>query len=182
MANPKHLAKLKEGVEAWNTWRLGNMYIMPDLRWADLSDVDLSKADLRWADLRSVDLRMASLKKANLIGVDLRRASLEKANLVAANLTGANLSGTDLQEARLFGADLGGVNLRSANLNRADLRRVRNVTVKQLSKEVKLNGAELDPDLMEKLYRLYPHLRMTLKTNKRKGFTQRCPHCTGATK
>ena len=145
MANPKHLLKLKEGIEVWNTWRKGNPYIFPDLRWANLRLADLGEADLRWADLRSADLRMASLKKANLIGADFRRALLEKANLIAANLIGANLSGTGLQEARLFGADLRGVNLRSANLSRADLRRVRNVTVKQLSKEVKLNGAELDP-------------------------------------
>ena len=36
MANPKHLLKLKEGIEVWNTWRKGNPYIIPDLRWADL--------------------------------------------------------------------------------------------------------------------------------------------------
>lgn len=178
MANPKHLLKLKEGIEAWNTWRKGNPYIFPDLRWANLRLADLGEADLRWADLRSADLRMASLKKANLIGVDFRRALLEKANLIAANLMGANLSGTDLREARMFGADLRGVNLRSANLSRADLRRARNVNVKQLSKEVKLNGAELDPDLIDKLKKLYPHLCENLRTKKGKRPTQQCRHCT----
>lgn len=182
MANPKHLLKLKEGVDVWNTWRKGNPYIIPDLRWANLRLADLGEVDLRWTDLRCADLRMASLKKANLIGVDFRRALLEKANLIAANLIGANLSGTDLQEARLFGADFRGASLRWANLSRADLRRVRNVTVKQLSKEVKLIGAELDPDLMEKLNRLYPHLCENLKVKKRKRPTQRCPHCIGAIK
>jgi len=102
MANPKHLLKLKEGVEVWNTWRKGNPYIIPDLRWA--------------------------------------------------------------------------------NLSRADLRRVRNINVKQLSKEVRLNGAELDSDLMEKLKRLYPHLCENLKAKKRKRPTQRCPHFIGAIK
>jgi uncharacterized protein YjbI with pentapeptide repeats len=53
MANPKHLLKLKEGIEAWNTWRKGNPYIFPDLRWANLRLADLGEADLRWADLRS---------------------------------------------------------------------------------------------------------------------------------
>jgi hypothetical protein len=168
MANPKHLLKLKEGIEVWNTWRKGNPYIFPDLRWANLRLADLGEADLRWADLRCADLRMASLKKANLIGVDFRRALLEKANLIAANLMGANLSGTDLR----------GVNLRSANLSRADLRRARNVNVKQLSKEVKLNGAELDPDLIEKLKKLYPHLCENLRTKKGKQPTQQCCHCS----
>lgn len=178
MADPRHLLKLKEGVKTWNAWRLGNPYIMPDLRLANFSWADLREADLRWADLRGADLRGASLKKANLIGADLRRALLEKANLIAANLIGANLSGTDLQEARLFGADLRGVSLRSANLSGADLCRVRNLTVKQLSKDVKLNGTELDPDLIENLRIHYPHLCVNLKTRKRKCPTQQCPHCT----
>ncbi|MGA2411123.1 MAG: hypothetical protein ABSG46_12140 [Candidatus Binataceae bacterium] len=29
MANPEHLAKLKEGVEAWNQWREENPEILP---------------------------------------------------------------------------------------------------------------------------------------------------------
>jgi hypothetical protein len=32
MANPKHLKKLNEGVEAWNLWREQNPYINTDLR------------------------------------------------------------------------------------------------------------------------------------------------------
>ena len=30
MGNPEHLAKLKEGVEAWNAWRGKTPDIMPD--------------------------------------------------------------------------------------------------------------------------------------------------------
>jgi hypothetical protein len=55
---------------------------------------------------------------------------------------------------------------------------VRNVTLKQLSKEVKLNGAELDPDLIDKLKKLYPHLCENLRTKKGKRPTQQCRHCT----
>jgi hypothetical protein len=71
MANGKHLLKLNEGVEAWNTWRRGNPYIMPDLRWANLRSADLREADLRWADLRGADLR----KARNLSAKQLAKAS-----------------------------------------------------------------------------------------------------------
>ena len=37
MANPEHLAKLKEGVEVWNQWREENRGEVVDLREADLS-------------------------------------------------------------------------------------------------------------------------------------------------
>ena len=89
MANPEHLAKLKEGVKAWNEWRKRHEEISPDL-----SEVNLSVANLRGADLSN----------ANLIG-----ANLEFANLTSANLTGANLIGAKLTGAKLTGADFNGV-------------------------------------------------------------------------
>ncbi len=178
MANRVHLSKLKEGVEAWNNWRLGNPYTMPDLSGANLTGANLSGANLRWADLRQADLRSAFLRKANLIGADLRRALLERSNLIAANLIGANLRGAFLEGANLIGADLSGANLRRAKLGWADLRKARNLSVKQLSKEVMLNGAELDPDLIDKLKKLYPHLCESLRTKKGKYPTQHCRHCT----
>jgi len=46
MANPEHLAKLKEGVEAWNQWREEHRGIYADLINVDLSNVDLSGANL----------------------------------------------------------------------------------------------------------------------------------------
>jgi hypothetical protein len=46
MANPKQLAKLKEGVEGWNKWRKSNPSIEADLREADLNEANLRKATL----------------------------------------------------------------------------------------------------------------------------------------
>ncbi|MGD0073319.1 MAG: ion channel [Candidatus Binataceae bacterium] len=51
MANPEHLAKLKEGVEAWNKWRKENPEIDPELDDADLQGADLSVANLQGANL-----------------------------------------------------------------------------------------------------------------------------------
>src|SRR5579863_2324045 len=98
MANPGHVAKLLEGVEAWNKWR-ASQTIVPDLDGADFfSGKDLSGANLRGADLRGVkfngaNLFGASLREANLQGVDLSVAQrgLQTEQLAGADLTGAAL-------------------------------------------------------------------------------------------
>ena len=96
MANPGHVAKLKEGVEAWNAWRNGKLVPLkptdasgtfdtivdgPDLEGANLEGVDLSKANLKLARLgkawlAEVKLRGADLQNAQLNGAVLDRASL----------------------------------------------------------------------------------------------------------
>jgi uncharacterized protein YjbI with pentapeptide repeats len=151
MANPEHLAKLKEGVKAWNQWRKENPEIRPDLRGADLSRVnlieadlsetnlikanlfraDLNKVDLEGADLceafileanlSAANLRGAALNAADLIGANLHEADLSGASLAGADLIGANLIGADFRTANLHGADLSGANLLSSNLSGADL-------------------------------------------------------------
>src|SRR3954453_19806146 len=57
MANAEHLAILRQGVDAWNTWRRKEPRVRPDL----------SEADLRGADLRGADLSKAKLIEADLI-------------------------------------------------------------------------------------------------------------------
>jgi hypothetical protein len=37
MANEEHLARLKQGVEAWNQWRMANLEIQPPLAGAHLA-------------------------------------------------------------------------------------------------------------------------------------------------
>ena len=69
MANEKYLAILKQGVDAWNTWRKENIAILPNLI------------------------------GANLIGANLRGANLSGANLSEANLSDARLRGANLSEA-----------------------------------------------------------------------------------
>jgi hypothetical protein len=88
MCNPQHLAKLWDGVEAWNQWRRENPRIRPNLREADLSRADLSGS--------------------NLAGTQLCEAKLFSSNLSGSDLRAANLIGTDLSEADLSGADLTG--------------------------------------------------------------------------
>jgi hypothetical protein len=46
MANEEHLARVKEGVEAWNQWRGAHSEIQPNLSGAKLSGAALRRADL----------------------------------------------------------------------------------------------------------------------------------------
>jgi uncharacterized protein YjbI with pentapeptide repeats len=123
MANPEHLAKLKEGGEAWNQWRKQNLRVKPDLREAVvLYGVDLSKANLRKANLNGAHLIDANLSGANLSKANLREASLDSANLTGADLSKADLSEASLSRANLTGVDLGEAILSWSDLVDADLR------------------------------------------------------------
>ena len=141
MPNPEHLAKLKEGLEAWNEWRRVNTEVEPDLSGANLSGADLSGADLSKANLSDADL-----SRANLSDADLGRANLSHANLSYANLGGADLSGAYLGGATAGGAYLGGATASEADLSRAYLRVAdlskANLSVADLS-EANLSGADL---------------------------------------
>jgi uncharacterized protein YjbI with pentapeptide repeats len=112
MANPEHLAILKQGVKEWNKWRTEH----PGVLYPDLCETDLIKADLHWANLSR-----ARLSGANLMGADLTRAHLIEANLRSADVRDANLAGAILSEADLGGANLLRANLREANLGGANL-------------------------------------------------------------
>jgi hypothetical protein len=130
LANPEHLAKLKEGVEVWNQWRIENPEESPDL-----SEADLYKANLYGVDLIGADLRKGYFSEANLTTANLSGADLRKANFFGASLSGATLFDADLREsdreadltdtnfsgASLAGADLGGADLRRATLVSTDL-------------------------------------------------------------
>ena len=120
MADKEHLARLKQGVKAWNAWREQNMDARPNLRGADLRKLDLSLVNLRGADLSE-----AVFSKARLTNADLREADLKEANLGRAVLRNANLGATELSRADLGMADLRKANLDGARLVRADLRGVR---------------------------------------------------------
>jgi uncharacterized protein YjbI with pentapeptide repeats len=105
MGNPQHLAKLQQGVLAWNRWRCENPGIRPNLREADLS--------------------RANLSGAHLAGAHLGEANLFSANLSGANLSGTNLIGADFSEADLNGADLTGAWAARALFVNLDLRGVK---------------------------------------------------------
>src|SRR3954469_430378 len=86
MANEEHVALLKQGVDAWNAWRLENPKLIPDLSQANLNGADLRKMLLPWTNLRKANLRDANLSQANLLGTNLHDADLRDADLGCAHL------------------------------------------------------------------------------------------------
>ena len=111
MANPDHVAIVKQGAEAIRLWRKQHPEERLNLYRADLYEIPLYKADLCKADLRKADLRKADLGEAHLDETDLRGASLHEARLAGAtmsNVRGAyrahGLETTRLQPASGTGA------------------------------------------------------------------------------
>jgi hypothetical protein len=131
MTKRSHLEILEQGPEVWNTWRIENPGVKPQLASEDLSEMDLTAvnlgeadltdAELFQADLTEANLKMAVLTRADLSGADLSGAALYKAELAEACLIEADLTGANLGAANLRGADLRGTKLRGVDLNEADL-------------------------------------------------------------
>jgi hypothetical protein len=126
LANPEHLAKLKEGIDLWNKWRKQDRELQPNLRSASLVGADLMAADLTGSNLRGANLSGANLIGAKLNGANLKGAQFKGADLRGADLcgstsVGADFFGASLVDADLMGADLSRANFRTANLMRADL-------------------------------------------------------------
>jgi hypothetical protein len=156
MANPAHVAIVRQGAEAILHWQ--TMHPREHLK---LHRADLREANLRGADLIEADLREANLDRAFLIGAALTNANLDRASLeetdlwdaflYEATLHEANLERAYLVGADLHGADLTGARLEEANLNHADLTEATltgaNLRCAQL-KGSQLWGAKLDNALL----------------------------------
>jgi hypothetical protein len=104
MANPEHLAILKQGIGVWNQWRDENLDVIPDLSDANLSGANLREANLFGANLIRTNLTVANLSGANLIRSNLVEAELFGANLVGANLYYSQVIYANFQKATLTGA------------------------------------------------------------------------------
>lgn len=127
MANPDHVAIVRQGSRAIQQWQSQHGGEHFDLCGADLREIHLSEIDLQRANLCQANLQRANLAKANLRSADLTGAHLDLANLSDADLSGAVLKaavlkGANLQHAKLDHAKLQGANLQSAHLQKASLR------------------------------------------------------------
>jgi Ion channel/Pentapeptide repeats (8 copies) len=129
MADAEHVAKLLEGVAAWNKWREDNPGIIADLKEVDLTENAFRSTALYGRDekgrleinLQHVNLQRADLRRANLQGAILLFADLQDAKLLHANLQGAKLSFANLQDAILMDTNLRGVDFTCTNLQDANV-------------------------------------------------------------
>lgn len=126
MANPEHLKVLRQGIVAWNQWRLINPNIVPNFSGADLGYADLMSASFKpivdklIADKHlQADRIKADFSGYDLGGADLSGANLHRAYLVRTDFSGANLNGANLVATILVAANLSGARLSLANLSQA---------------------------------------------------------------
>lgn len=110
MPNQQHLDILKQGVKSWNKWRKKHPEIQPDLRRADLADINKGM------------LNGVNFHRAKLDGANLNQAILSTARLSYADLSDADLSGANLSHADLGGAHFKETNLTSTKLSYASMR------------------------------------------------------------
>lgn len=120
MANPEHLAILKQGVEVWNAWREANPDVVPDLSGAELSYTDFSNAYMQHVNLTGTVLHRASFHRtilswAVLEGADLSHAGLPQAYLYQTNFRSANFNLAAVERAELNRVDLRDANLTNTN-------------------------------------------------------------------
>jgi uncharacterized protein YjbI with pentapeptide repeats len=101
VANEEQLEILKQGVRAWNEWRVRSNPVI-DLTDASLPGIDLSSVDV----FTRLELFHADLAGADLAGANFGGASLVHANLLDTNLRGSSLAGAELWGANLDYADL----------------------------------------------------------------------------
>jgi hypothetical protein len=133
---------------------LGGAYLFT----AHLEEANLMYAILSRADLIDANLEDAYLWGANLEGANLEGANLEGANLSEAKLKEASLKGANLKEAILKGANLRGADLEGAFLLGAILQGAKYLNIEQLAKAKTLYNAQLDPELLQRIKKDYPHL------------------------
>ncbi|NBD18859.1 MAG: hypothetical protein GVY04_22810 [Cyanobacteria bacterium] len=68
MANPRHLRRLRQGVEEWNRWRKEERNVRPNLRGANFKGKNLSGTDFSNCDIRGANFAKANLEGANFCG------------------------------------------------------------------------------------------------------------------
>ena len=134
MANPQHVAWLKESVAKWNARRQSQRFD------PDLSSEDISRA-LGGHDREDIREMSVQLRNVNLSGADLSNSSLRDTDLTGAkfymaNLTNANLMGSDFTGAQFVGGTSHGARFHSAKFSKT-LFLEHNLTAAQF------NGAEL---------------------------------------
>lgn len=112
---------LKQGVSAWNQWRLQHPQENLDFPRVDLRGVDIRNADLGGAKFYRSDFSNADLRGAHLSGAFLYRAKLNGTKLNSCNMVNAVLHFGELKDADLPWADLTGADLGRCNLTGADL-------------------------------------------------------------
>ncbi len=119
MANPEHVAILKQGVEVWNEWRENSRNEYADLSGVDLSGETLRGVDFWFTNLRNSNLRMTNLSESHMHWTWLNNSDLYNSFLINADFIEANLYAANLRQAQLHRTRFEGGNLHGADFTEA---------------------------------------------------------------
>ena len=134
MANPQHLAWLKEGVEQWNGRRQSQPFD------PDLSSEDISKAlgGHEREDIREISVHLGNV---NLSGANLSNSTLRDTDLTGAKFYNSNLTNTKLTGSHFIGAEFVGGSSMGACFHSAKFLKTRFIGT--VLTAAQFNGAEL---------------------------------------
>jgi len=115
MANPEHVAKLKEGEEAWNAWRETSDET-PDLSGVELFEYALNFYDLRSANFSGAVLTLVSFRYAKCPGSCFESATLSYCDFEMAPMNGANFRNSNISFSVFHWCSLDEVDFSGASL------------------------------------------------------------------
>jgi len=140
------IRELTSGYRGFMVRALRELQVKGWLEDGSLAGMNLKYVDMSKLEMEGVDLQRADLALCNLSGADLSGARFCNANLLLSNLEGANLSRADFTSAVLIDADLRNSNLYAAVLCNVDLSEA-NLQAANLRyadmREAKLKGARM---------------------------------------
>jgi len=131
MANPEHVAVVREGTAALKLWYRENPGQQLDLSDSNFTEIislpgeKYANLDLVRADLRRVDFTFCHLNGINMRGADLRGANLNLCVFQGVGLSGASLDGATLHSATLIACDLSEAWLIGTDLHHASIEQCR---------------------------------------------------------
>jgi hypothetical protein len=115
MANPKHVAKLKEGKDAWNDWRDSTSEV-PDLR-----EANLAGRNFVGYDFKNLLVDFATLAGSRFANCNLEDASFRNAYGMDARFYGSYVQRCDFRQTGLHGARFDYTVATGADFRGADL-------------------------------------------------------------
>ena len=99
MANPSHMAILRQGADAWNQWRQVHPDIAPDLKGERIDaasfDNDVTGREFNFSNMTIEGVVFA---KVSLRGVDFSYATLNHVSLISCDLSDAKFEFAQLRE------------------------------------------------------------------------------------
>jgi uncharacterized protein YjbI with pentapeptide repeats len=150
MSTEKHAAIIRQGVEAWNAWRVQSPDVHPDLRGIDFNTSTNNLHSFQAANFKETTFDGCEVWSADLDGSDLRGSSFRDADVYFCDLTNVDLRGAEMQDARIRLCDLQGANLADATMGRTELRGIDLSKVSGLADVKHVAPTSIDAETLER--------------------------------